>query len=108
MCMFYTFTDGIDDINGQLQLPPFSVFNWNNHWIGNTLYHKQLELQRSSVVYSSSFPLTPMISPHYPYHFHPQLTNSPYIPYSQTDNITFHPLSRGREVNVEGLTDFNS
>ncbi|XP_052069858.1 diencephalon/mesencephalon homeobox protein 1-like [Mytilus californianus] len=88
----------VEENNGQLQLPPFSVFNWNNHLLNNTLYHKQLELQRS-VTYSSAFPLAPMMTPHYPYHLGPHLATSSYMPLSQTDSFrTSHANTHTREM----------
>ncbi|CAC5389474.1 Diencephalon/mesencephalon homeobox protein 1-B,Diencephalon/mesencephalon homeobox protein 1-A,Diencephalon/mesencephalon homeobox protein 1 [Mytilus coruscus] len=88
----------VEENNGQLQLPPFSVFNWNNHFLNNTLYHKQLELQRS-VTYSSAFPLAPMMTPHYPYHLGPHLATSSYMPLSQTDSFrTSHANTHTREM----------
>ncbi|CAG2220724.1 Diencephalon/mesencephalon homeobox protein 1-B,Diencephalon/mesencephalon homeobox protein 1-A,Diencephalon/mesencephalon homeobox protein 1 [Mytilus edulis] len=88
----------VEENNGQLQLPPFSVFNWNNHLLNNTLYHKQLELQRS-VTYSSAFPLAPMMTPHYPYHLGPHLATSTYLPLSQTDSFrTSHASTHTREM----------
>lgn len=74
------------------------MFNWNNHLLNNTLYHKQLELQRS-VTYSSAFPLAPMMTPHYPYHLGPHLATSTYLPLSQTDSFrTSHASTHTREM----------